>query len=212
VTTEENPPIGRASLADALAQREQEPEDWFTDDPGASDTGDDWVTDTSPAPLVSAESFEAASPGAQAPAPVILPVWGLLSEAEETAQLASLWQFVPWLAARHELTAKIRPCWPLHGPAVEALTALHQRWLEVYLRAGWGGDAAGGLMDTQTNRGYEALVWLEQLDTRCERLAKSTFTRCVAGHHDDDQQDEDWLSATQYFGKVARTEAPPVSG
>jgi len=172
----------------------------FTDESGVSSGPDDaWVT-------------AAPEPAALTPhAPPVSPVWGLLSEAQETAQLAQLWQWVLFAVQRYELGAKIRPCWAQHGPALEALTALHQRWLEIYLRPGWGGDTEGH-MDAQTNRGYEALVFLEQLDTRCDRLEKGTFRACAA-FHNPPAPDEEWAAdLSEYAGKVARTDAPPVSG
>lgn len=167
---------------------------------------DDWATGTeSTAPLASATEATGGRP-VQASAPEVLPVWELLSVPQEEAQLAQLRHFVMWLVDRHELQGKIRPCWSEHGPAIEALTALWQRYLEVYLRPSWGGDAEGHL-DVQSNRGYEALVWLDQLSVRAERLARGTFTRCPVEH-----LDEDWAIAPLDLGKLARTAALPVSG
>ena len=209
MTTEENSPAGRAARWAALGGQDAfggEPEDLgddlFTDESGVSSDPDDaWVT-TAPEPA-------ALTPHA----PPVFPVWGLLTEAQETAQLAQLRQWVLFAVQRYEIGAKIRPCWAQHGPALEALTALHQRWCEIYLRPGWGGDAEGH-MDAQSNRGYEAIVWLEQLDTRCDRLAgaEGTFRECGV-FHNPAPPNEEWAGdLSVYLGPIARTEAPPVSG
>jgi hypothetical protein len=206
-TEEENSPASRAARWAALGgqdafggEPEDQGDDLFTDESAVSSDPDDaWVTTT--------PELAALVPHA----PSVFPVWGLLTEPQETAQLAQLRQWVLFAVQRYELGAKIRPCWAQHGPALEALTALHDRWLEIYLRPGWGGDAEGH-MDAQTNRGYEALVFLEQLDTRCDRLEEGTFRNCGV-FHKPAPPEEGWVGdLSEYFGKIARTEAPPVSG
>ena len=211
--TEDNSPAGRAARWAALAGQDAfggEPEDLvagdpdndlFTDESGASsdpDSDDAWVA-------------AAPEPAALVPhAPPVFPVWGFLPEAHETAQLAQLQQWVRFAVQRYELDG-IRPCWAQHGPALEAMTALHTRWLEIYLRPGWGGDAEGQL-DAQSNHGYDALVFLEQLDTRCDRLAKGTFHLCGV-RHTPTVPDERWAGDLPAFiGPIARTDAPPVAG
>jgi len=109
VPTEENSPAGRAARWAALGEPEDPGDDLFTDESGVSSDADDaWVT-TAPEPA-------ALTPHA----PPVFPVWGLLTEAQETAQLAQLRQWVLFAVQRYEIGAKIRPCWAQHGPAVES--------------------------------------------------------------------------------------------
>lgn len=211
-TEQDNSPAGRAARWAAAGGQDafgDEPEDLV-----AGDTGNDLFTDESGVlsdPDDDAWVTAAPEPAVLVPhAPPVFPVWGFLPEARETAQLAQLRQWVLFAVQRYELDG-IRPCWAQHGPALEALTALHTRWLEIYLRPGWGGDAEGQL-DAQSNRGYDALVFLEQLDTRCDRLAKGTFYHC-GSRHTPTVPDERWAGdLPEFIGQIARTDAPPVAG
>lgn len=192
MTTEENP---RADLAARWAALEGQ--DLFADEPDYDLGSDDGVTETEPAaPL---------APATAPLAPVVLPVWELLSEDQAQAQLADLWRWILWVADRHELQGQIRPCWAEHGPAVEAFTALWGRYLAIYHPPLWGGDEGA-----RSNRGYEALAWIEALNNQVERLAHTTFARCVV-EHTPVAPDEDWVDVAQHFGKLAHTAAVPMA-
>lgn len=185
----------RAELAARWAALEGQ--DLFADDDLGSD--DDGVTETqTAAPLAPAT----------ASAPVVLPVWELLSEEQAQAQLADLWPWILWVADRHELRDKIRPCWAEHGPAVEAFTALWGRYLAIYHPPVWGG-AAG----VRSNHGGDALIWIEQLHNVVERLERTTLARCAGGHTPvaPVEPEEAWFNVAQHFGKLARSAAVPMA-
>ena len=192
-TEEEN---SRADVAARLAALEGQ--DLFADEPDYDlGSDDDEVTETqTAAPL---------APATIPPAPVVLPAWELLSEDQAQAQLAALWRWILWVADRHELRGRIRPCWAEHGPAVESFTALWGRYLAIYHPPLWGGDAGA-----RSNHGGEALIWIEQLNNVVERLERTTFARCVV-QHTPEAPDEDWVDVAQHFGKLAHTAAVPMA-
>lgn len=177
---------------------------------GSADPGDSSTLDDDPpglAPQIAMVSAEDVDEGAgQAPLPPVLPVWSLMCPDDATEQLAGLWQWVRWLVETHELERQILPCWPLHGPAVEVLTALYQGWLEVYLQP-WGQDA-----QKSAKPGHGALVWLDHLDNRVARLDR-TLGRCSGMHEELTRSHADWQAETEtYLGRRAQPAAPPVVG
>lgn len=54
--------------------------------------------------------------------------WRYLDSYEQHALLVELRDWVDYLTERYELRSVIRPCWHLHGVAVEELTGLYVAW------------------------------------------------------------------------------------
>lgn len=58
--------------------------------------------------------------------------WRYLDPYETAALLVELRDWVDWMVVRYEVGLKVLPCWYLHGPAIEELTALYVSWRSTY--------------------------------------------------------------------------------
>lgn len=135
----------------------------------------------------SADTFGAPSPADAAgwPRPPRVELdWAALSDDDADLQMGRLWTWVrDVLLERYEMGGRIPPCWPLHGQAVEGLTALWLRWVEV-VKAPPKIDKETGTVEDSDKRGMDALLWHDHLETTTLRISNN-FSKCVLEGHSE---------------------------
>jgi len=83
---------------------------------------------------------------ANAKDPVCRPAasWRCLKEPAAASELAALSTWVHWFVERYTLRSLVPPCWALHAPMVEELSALAAAWRGAYENPDAAADAGLG--------------------------------------------------------------------
>ncbi|WP_225844923.1 hypothetical protein [Streptomyces sp. HPF1205] len=98
-------------------------------------------------------------------------VWAAMEPAERRARMRELAEWVDWLIDNHWLHNTVPPCWYLHPPVREHLTALYVGWVRIYCAE--DGQAGGG-------RDLAEAEWIATLHNFAPYLQVAT---CLSGGH-----------------------------
>ena len=109
--------------------------------------------------------------------------WRYLDPYETVALFVQVRDWVDWMVARYQVHRDVLPCWYLHGPAIEELTALYVAWRATYkVEPEPYSDTPIAFHDR----------WLWPCIARMSRL--KFFNGCNPGQHKD--PDETYLRTT----------------
>jgi len=113
---------------------------------------------------LSASPAEAKSPGCR---PAIN--WRRLKEPAAASELAALSTWVHWFVERYTLRSLVPPCWALHAPMIEELSALAAAWRGAYEDPDASAEAGLG--------------WHEHLETWRIRWSSWNLDNCNVNVH-----------------------------
>jgi len=124
------------------------------------------------------------------------PNWRSLKEPTRASELAALTGWVHWFVERYTLRSLVPPCWALHAPMIEELSALAAAWRWAYENPDAPAEAALG--------------WHEHLDMWRARWSTWNPDNCNVNVHRH-TVDVDWPDAAREQRPAPAPEVLPVS-